>query len=410
MISILPLIIIYSAIFIHVIQQRCDFKKAHYIHTALILIASMVFIYDIYLDKHFIFKSTLIQIHTNYIGIFLALSSSILTIIAIILNPNYSIGLLTSLYGIYKITSTTDFFNMYVGYEVILAGFIYSLVKSGFVEWKKYLKYQMLASFLIFFGVACFYLEQGHLGIFHNVQNSFNANVMLLGFLMKSSVYPLGLWIKLYKNISNKVLFWAGGLITKIPIYSIIVLMPWLSNVLIIHIFGMFSAIIGALLAYKSKTEKEILSFHIMSQVGIILMIASFESLNNMNYGLTILYITHHIWTKSTLFAMSQNKKSLICKYAALSLIGVPITPGFIAKLTFLYFLITKQFYISAMVLIISNIITAISMEKFMNIEYIEEQNNLKSILFYLSLLVHIILMCWVFKVFSISFIYISAF
>ncbi|WP_187440070.1 proton-conducting transporter transmembrane domain-containing protein [Candidatus Cytomitobacter primus] len=443
-----------------------------------ILCSVFMLVYD---KSLYNFDSKYIQVVPHNIGVFITISSSILTAFALFLNPDLSVGLLTSLYGIYKITSTTDFFNMYVGYEVLLSGFVFCLIKSQYPHWKLYLKYQMLASFILFFGVCLFYLENGHLGIFYNQKPFFNAYILLLGFLIKAGAYPFGLWIALYSKIPNQILFWASGLITKISVYSILVLMPWLSsgmynlsnsvnkglsksivNPIIILLSSLYnnhtkhsdiimhnhenlyantstilsllcsvglgaisilSAIIGAILAYKSLNSKKILSFHIMSQIGIILNIAVFEFHNQMNFGLTILYLTHHIWTKSTLFLMVDDKQSWLCKYAALSLIGFPITPGFIAKFSALYFMIQKHYYIGAMSLILSSIITAFSVEKFMNsfekptknlIKNVNLNNDLyktniykndlykKHTLSIISLVIHYILMYYITKIFII--------
>ncbi len=361
-----------------------------------IMICSFILLYEIKYNTY-AFNIHKIQMIPNKIGIFLALSSSFLTIIAIHLNNAYSIGMITSLYGIYKITCTTDFFNMYVGYEVLLAGFLLCLIKSKFRFWKKYLQYQMLASMLIFFGITYFYMEQGHLGIFNNINPSFSSYILLLGFLMKICIYPFGIWIKIYKKIPNDLVFWVAGLMTKVPLYSIIVLIPWCRQIEFIYFIAILSSIIGAILAYKSTDDKEILSFHIISQIGIMLIISVFEHSYNQKFGLTMLYMMHHIWTKSTLFATVNNKNSFLCKYAVFSLIGFPFTPGFVAKITALYFMISREYYSHALFLIISSLITAISMEKFMNKSNYDIHKP-KEIFFYLFLLFNIILMFFIFK------------
>ena len=78
--------------------------------------------------------------------------------------------------------------------------------------------------------------------------------------------------------------------------------------------------------------------------------------------------IIHHMWTKSTLFLLQkQGRDSYLFKYAILSLIGVPITPGFVAKMLSLYYMINHQYYFFAFILICATVITGCSMEKFMN-------------------------------------------
>ncbi|WP_172619010.1 proton-conducting transporter transmembrane domain-containing protein [Candidatus Cytomitobacter indipagum] len=367
------------------------------------------------------FDPRIIKIMPNNIGIFIALSASALTSLAILCSPNLSIGFLANLYGIYKITCTTDFFNMYVGYEIVLIGFLFCLIKSGFSQWKQYLKYQMMASFIIVFGVALFYLEQGHLIIFSQQKPFISSYVMLIGFLIKCGIYPFGLWISLYKNMPNYISFWASGIITKISLYSILILMPWIrmdalpfKQINILEILSIISSIFGSILAYQSRENRKILSFHIMSQIGILLNIAIFEFCffdKSGNFYLTKLYLLHHIWTKSTLFLMEDCKKSWILKYAALSLVGAPLTPGFLAKFSALYFMISKQYYLGAINLIFSSLITAFSMEKFLNkntyrLNYMKESGqkinniNFKNKVSIASLLAHAILILGLMKAF----------
>ncbi|USO00624.1 MAG: hypothetical protein H6845_02320 [Alphaproteobacteria bacterium] len=276
-----------------------------------------------------------------------------------------------------QILLTTDFFNMYIGYEILLCGVIFCLIKSNCIAWKLYFKVQMLASCIIFLGCCFFYMSNGNLLLTCSTK-SYVPYVMLIGFLMKAAIFPLGLWIKIYRTIDDDIVFWVAGLITKIAVYSIIRLLPCLYGVHILQTIVSVSALAGAILAYQSYDDKEILSFHIISQVSLIICIAIFEFKINQFYYLTLIYLMHHIWTKSSLFLLYKMKKSLLCKYAIFSLVGVPITPGFISKMLTLFYMIKYNDVFSSIVLLCTSVLTTCSMEKFMNKVGIEEYDSNK--------------------------------
>ncbi len=267
---------------------------------------------------------------------------------------------------------TGDLFNLYVWFEVMLiASFVLITMggeKAQLEGGVKYLVINLLSSILFLCGIGLLYGKLGTLNMADiaakmvDVEDAFliNSSAMLLfvAFGIKSALFPFFFWLPASyhtPNIAISALF--AGLLTKVGVYALIrsytllfqTQFDLIQDVLIVvsactMIFGVF----GAACQYDIK---KILSFHIISQIGYIVMGLAIGT--PLAIAGAIFYTIHHIVVKTNLFLIgglieriygtSDLKKlgglfkwspafSLLFFIPAFSLGGIPPFSGFWAK------------------------------------------------------------------------------
>ena len=268
---------------------------------------------------------------------------------------------------------TGDLFNLFVWFEVLLVA-SYGLMALGSEPYQlqetfKYLVINALASALFLVGIAVVYALCGtlnmadlHLKLAEVDSAAMRGAVALLFmvvFGVKAGVFPLYMWLpRSYFAPPAVVSALFGGLLTKVGVYAlfrVVTLMfaeGWaLTLPLLVAVASatMFFGVIGALSQWDFK---RILSYHIISQVGYMIMgLAIFTPLALAG---GIFYIVHHIMVKTALFLVAGSVErsrgttflsslggvletapflTALFVVAGLSLAGVPPFSGFVAKL-----------------------------------------------------------------------------
>lgn len=268
---------------------------------------------------------------------------------------------------------TGDLFNLFVWFEVLLLA-SYGLMALGgrpyqLQETFKYLVINALASALFLVGIAVVYALCGtlnmadlHLRLADVGSPALRGAVALLFmvvFGVKAGVFPLYMWLpRSYFAPPAVVSALFGGLLTKVGVYALFRMVtlvfaegaPFTLPVLVVVAAAtMFFGVIGALSQWDFK---RILSYHIISQVGYMIMgLAIFTPLALAG---GIFYIVHHIMVKTALFLVAgvvERKRgttflsslggvletapvlTALFVVAGLSLAGVPPLSGFVAKL-----------------------------------------------------------------------------
>src|SRR5690625_4069728 len=232
-----------------------------------------------------------------------------------------------------------------------------------------YVTVNLLTSTVYLIGVALMYGAAGtvHLGeLAASARESelvtIAGGVMLIAMLVKAAVVPTHGWLaRTYPETSPTVTALFSGLHTKVAIYAVYRLYATIFDgdprFLWVGI-AIFSAtmLVGVLGAVGENTMRSILVFHMVSQIGYILLgVALFTRL-----GLTagIFYLIHHMIVKASLFlstgaledtygtkslseisgvARRQPLVGAVFIGAALSLAGMPPFSGFVAKLSLLW-------------------------------------------------------------------------
>ena len=321
--------------------------------------------------------------------------------------PFFAPMVLVLMTGVYGALLTADAFNFFVFIEVMLlpsyglyATTIHrrggDLMLGGM---RLYIAANLLASTTLLAGVGLVYATAGtvNLGQLAGAASedpmvAIAMSIVLLAMLTKAAVVPVHSWLaRTYSYTSPAMTALISGLHTKVAVYAIYrfyaVVFDGDTRFLWVLV-TLFTAtmLIGVLGAVGEKTTRSILVFHMISQLGYILMgVALFTEL-----GLTagIFYLVHHMLVKASLFLSTgavevkygtgeldkvtdiARREPLIAVSffaAALSLAGIPPFSGFVAKFSLMLGTFEAGRYIALAVMVIVSLITLLSMLKIWN-------------------------------------------
>jgi multicomponent Na+:H+ antiporter subunit D len=268
---------------------------------------------------------------------------------------------------------TGDMFNLYVWFEVMLiASFVLLALGGERAQLEgaiKYVTLNLISSALFLAAVGILYGLVGTLNMadvarqLKTVQPGLVttlAMLFLVAFGIKAAIFPLFFWLPAsYHTPPVAVSAIFAGLLTKVGVYALIRVFTLLfvqdvsyTHNLILIVAGL-TMVTGVLGAAAQDEFRRILSFHIVSQIGYMLMgLALFTPLALAG---SIFYIIHHIIVKTNLFLISgvvyrlsgtyDLKKlgglyqsspgiAMLFLVPALSLAGIPPLSGFWAKFT----------------------------------------------------------------------------
>ena len=267
---------------------------------------------------------------------------------------------------------TGDMFNLYVWFEVMLiASFVLLALGGERAQLEgaiKYVTLNLLSSAIFLAAVGMLYGVAGTLNmadLAQQLRSSTNAGLIttlailfLVAFGIKAAVFPLYFWLPAsYHTPPVAVSAIFAGLLTKVGVYAVIRVFTLLfvgdvsyTHTLLLIIAGltMFFGVLGAV---AQMDFRRLLSFHIVSQIGYMIMgLALFTPLALAG---TVFYIIHHIIVKTNLFLISGVVQKLegtfhlkqlgglyrarpllaiLFLIPALSLAGLPPLSGFWAK------------------------------------------------------------------------------
>jgi multicomponent Na+:H+ antiporter subunit D len=267
---------------------------------------------------------------------------------------------------------TADLFNLYVWFEFILITVLGLLVIGGGLRNQeaafKYFALNMLGTLLFLAAIAMLYGATGHLNfaaLAEAVQHEeikaalpVYIAMLVLAFLLKAAAFPLFFWLpSTYHTLTPPLLALIGGLITKVSIYVLLRLMGEVFNdqpmvfydaLGWIAVATMISGVLGA--AYHWDLRR-ILAFHIVSQIGYLLLAVALASPAGGSAGL--FFMIHNILAKATLFLIAgimyrtaghydlrrigglftaRPLLAILFLVAGFSLVGIPPSSGFWGK------------------------------------------------------------------------------
>ena len=310
---------------------------------------------------------------------------------------------------------TADLFNLYVWFEVtLLASFVLCALEKTerrLAGALKYVTLNILSS--IFFLLAA--------GLIYNAAHTLDfvdlkiqlavlarqdtwyvvtlAALLFAGFAIKSALFPLYGWLPAsYHHLSPAISAIFAGMLTKVGLYAIFRVSLGLfpsQNYLVELILwvGPLTMIFGVLGAIAQNNIRRILSFHIISQVGYIVVAGVFVCaedpvLRTTGFAAAVFYMIHHILVKTNLFMVSglirerqasedisrvgglrQAYPLLAIGFAipALSLAGIPPSSGFWAKFALLKASLTAGYFWATAAMILAGFFTVFSMVKIWN-------------------------------------------
>lgn len=267
---------------------------------------------------------------------------------------------------------TGDIFNLYVWFEVLLVASFALLILGGERAQMegaiKYVTLNLLSSALFLTAIGLTYGLVGTLNMADIAVKMASledqkmvtviASLFLIAFAIKAAAFPLFFWLPAsYHTPQVAVSAIFAGLLTKVGVYALYRVFTLIFTadtgftheiLLWIAIFTMLTGVLGAAAQFEVR---RILSFHIISQIGyMILGLALFTPLALIG---GVFYIMHHIIVKANLFLVAglmyrlggsfelkklgglyRNHPGLAVLFLipALSLAGVPPLSGFFAK------------------------------------------------------------------------------
>lgn len=310
--------------------------------------------------------------------------------------------------GISGACLTGDLFNLFVWFEVLLIC-CFVLIALGGTKAQlegsiKYVTINLLASGFLLLGIATIYGIAGTLNMAELAvlvrEPEINRSLItiagiffLVAFGIKAALFPLFFWLPAsYHTPPIAISAFIAGLITKVGIYAMVRLFTLIFALdldfvlpLLLLISG-FTMVIGVLGAAAQNDFRKILSFHIVSQIGYMVMgLAIFTPLAIAG---SIFFIVHNILVKTNLFLISgviahrqrtfslsklggvylqQPFLALLFVIAAFSLAGIPPLSGFWGKFILVKAGIETENYAIVATSLGVSLITIFSMTKIWN-------------------------------------------
>ncbi len=299
---------------------------------------------------------------------------------------------------------TGDLFNLFVSFEVMLIASYFLITLGGsrgqLREGFKYLVINATASTLFLMVVALLYGLTGTLNMADLAQKvaSMPENPLFtligIGFLIvfgiKGALFPLYFWLpRSYYFAPNAIAALFAAMLTKVGIYALVRVFTLIfvhdvgfTHTIILAIAG-FTMFLGVLGAISQMDTKAILSYHIISQIGYMVM--GLGLFSRLALAGTVFYIAHHIIVKSALFLISgiiervtgttdlKKFSGLLASHpglgflfltTGLSLAGIPPLSGFFSKFALLKAGVEQHSWLIVIVSLVVSLFTLFSMVK----------------------------------------------
>jgi multicomponent Na+:H+ antiporter subunit D len=298
---------------------------------------------------------------------------------------------------------TADLFNLFVFVEVMLiASYVLMALGGSRAQIRAgaiYVAANLFASTLFLTSVALMYAVAGTVNLAQLAGaagapgTAAIAGVLILAALgVKASLVPVHGWLpRTYPFAPPAVAALFSGLLTKVGVYAVyrvysIVFegQPSLRGPLLL--VACLTMAIGVLGAVGRGSMRDILSFHMVSQVGYLLLAAGLFGAAGLAAG--VFFMVQYIVVKTSLFlsagavetlegtgtldrlgGLVRRRPLLAAAFAvsALSLAGIPPLSGFVAKLALVRVAFDEQAYWAAGVAVGVSFLTLLSMVKIWN-------------------------------------------
>lgn len=299
---------------------------------------------------------------------------------------------------------TADLFNLYVWFEVMLiASFALMTVggsKAQFEGGFKYVAINLVSSALFLAGLGLLYGKLGTLNMAdvalklslteEGPMINSSAILFLVAFSIKAGLFPFFFWLPASYHtppIAVSALF--AGLLTKVGVYALLRCFTLvftqdtdflMGSLLVLSLATMVTGVLGAASRFDIK---QILSFHIISQIGY--MTLGLALMSQLAITAAIFYTIHHIIVKTNLFLIAGiiSRKTgsdalgqigglyksapwlaVLFFIPAFSLGGIPPLSGFWAKFTLIKATLEGGHYWSAAIALLVGVMTLYSMTK----------------------------------------------
>lgn len=259
------------------------------------------------------------------------------------------------MFGVNGAFVTGDLFNLFVWFEIMLiASFVLMSLGGEKAELEGGIKYvclNLFSSSLFLAGAGIIYGKTGTLNmadIARQLQGSEDAlwvlsssMLFLVAFGLKAGIFPFFFWLPAsYHTPPSTVSAIFAGLLTKVGVYALyraytLLFVPVYDEVSgLLVMLAVLTMVTGVFGAASHFDMRRILSFHIVSQIGY--MILGLALMTPLALAAGIFYLVHHIIVKTNLFLVSG---VVIRKYGSCDLAkvgGLSKSAPFLALLFFI--------------------------------------------------------------------------
>ncbi|WP_209328975.1 proton-conducting transporter membrane subunit [Lunatimonas salinarum] len=264
-----------------------------------------------------------------------------------------------------------DIFNLYVWFEIIIiSSFVLITLGGEKAQLEgaiKYVTMNLLASVVFLTAIAILYGLTGSLnmadlaakvaGIENRGLVNVTAVLFLVGFGIKSAIFPLYFWLPAsYHTPPPAISAIFGGLLTKVGVYALLrvftlIFIPDEFLITVISGIAALTILSGGIGALIQNNIRKIFSYLIICHIGF--MLAGLGIYTELAIVGVVFYLTHDIIVKTNLFMVSgiifkikgtyslrllgdfykdYPKLSLLMAVPLFSLVGIPPLSGFWAK------------------------------------------------------------------------------
>lgn len=319
------------------------------------------------------------------------------------LSSSYYALVLILLAGVSGAFLTGDLFNLYVWFEVLLISSFVLLV-TGNRDRKldgavRYVALNLVSSAFFLAGLGLLYGKVGTLNmadvalrmgdIDPGLQTVLSI-IFLSAFGIKAAAFPFFFWLpSSYDTPPVDVSALFGGLLTKVGVYAMIRMFSLIFThdtafthglILGMAVLTMVTGVIGAV---GQMDFRRVLSFHIVSQVGYMLM--GLGLFTPLAVAGALFYMVHHMLVKTGLFLVAGAAQrqtgtldlfrmggllagspvlAILFAITALSLAGLPPFSGFFAKLVLVRSGLEAGQYVVVGASLVVSVLTLVSMNK----------------------------------------------
>lgn len=263
-----------------------------------------------------------------------------------------------------------DLFNLFVGFEVLLAA-SYVLITLGGSDVRirtgsTYVVVGVLSSLVFLAGVGLVYGATGTLNLAQltdrldalpaGLRLALNL-ILLLAFGVKAAVFPLSAWLPdSYPTAPAPVTAVFAGLLTKVGVYAVIrtetLLFPGGRVDDLLMVVAALTMVVGIFGAVAQSDLKRLLSFTLVSHIGYMIFGVALGTVAGLSGA--IFYVVHHITVQTTLFLVAGLVElragstdlhrlgglarvtpllAVLFFLPVMNLAGIPPFPGFLGKL-----------------------------------------------------------------------------
>lgn len=302
--------------------------------------------------------------------------------------------------GISAAFSTGDLFHLFVAFEILLMSSYVLLTLDGNEQQVRtgttYVVVNTIESIVLVAAIGLVYAATGTLSMaelparlaeLSDGMRTALQLLLLVAFGLKAAVFPLFFWLPdSYPTARSPITAVFAGLLTKIGVYAILRTQTLLfadANQTLLLVIAASTMVVGVLGAIAQNEVKRILSFHIVSQIGYMIMGIAIGG--PVAIAATIFFVVHQIPVKTSLFlvegmieqstgtsrldrlsglAHRSGVLAALFLLPALSLSGIPPFSGFVAKLGMVRAGMDAHHYAVVAIAIACSLLTLVSMTK----------------------------------------------